>query len=357
MIWPWKRKTVVLGAEWAAARKAEEARLTAGVIGPSPLPEEKYDFERGDFDLVAVTPLALDLELRAFTQEVRQMDLDEQCELQMRPAFNDLCTLIHFIKRCSVLALNENKMEWCLAGLTALSMIDLKRVDWRDAKWAAGLLEHAIMKNEDVQEKLTEAAVHLPGNAIDFLKHLPATSTLLDWGYDEINRGNGIGLIERSFAEYRPTVDLTGIALQISEKLTRGCYVGHVEIATEIPEIWFSKAEQQEVKLRLTKSRGVAAVRGSLRAVFGSNYDQMLVEWILEMPTADDCKYFSKAVGSGTPLRGRYAVGVPVDNLFALLVAGSIKEGVKPYENLSSLRELSKQTRQILGANTGSRFL
>jgi hypothetical protein len=337
-----------LGAELAAARKSEEERLAAGVIDPSPLPETGYDFERGDYDLVKVAPLQLDLNLRDFTDEVQRMDLNQQNRTQRSLSLDDLYTLIHFVKRSSVLALNDAQMDWFRAGLTALAIIDEKRVDWRDVRWAAGLLEYAIYKTEDAKEKLAEFAVDLPRPALEFLNHLAGRSKLSDWGYSEINTTNGLGFIQTDSAEFKPSVDLTGIALFASEKLSNGRYVAHVEIATDVPEIWFNKNKQLEVRSRLNQALGAVAVKGSLRSEYDDSGNQMFVEWIVEMATADDSVFLCDAVGPGTPLSERYAVGVSEGKLFAILVAGSIRDGVKSFENLASLTELGEQTAQIL---------
>jgi hypothetical protein len=180
------------------------------------------------------------------------------------------------------------------------------------------------------------------------LNHLAGRSKLSDWGYSEINTTNGLGFIQTDSAEFKPSVDLTGIALFASEKLSNGRYVAHVEIATDVPEIWFNKNKQLEVRSRLNQALGAVAVKGSLRSEYDDSGNQMFVEWIVEMATADDSVFLCDAVGPGTPLSERYAVGVSEGKLFAILVAGSIRDGVKSFENLASLTELGEQTAQIL---------
>jgi hypothetical protein len=349
MNWPWKRKTIVLGTELAAALEKEEARLAAGKSTPSPLPDNAYDFERGDYDLVAVSPLELDIDLRAVTNDFLVCGFEQQRELRNSLSFDDLYTLIHFVKRCSVLALNEEAMDWCRAGLVALSMIDETRVDWRDVKWAGGLLAHTILVHAEVRDRLNEEVPNFSRSAAEFLRSLPESSRLSEWwGYSEIETEKGVGLIQHGIKTYKPTINLTEIALQISASLTQNRYVAKVEIATDIPEIWFPKEKRGKAKSILSGRLGAATISGDLRKIYNASGPQMFVEWVAEMPDAQDCEYLVEAVSAGTTLSGRYAVGVSERTLFALLVAGSVQEGVAPFETPSSLGEFANQTRSIL---------
>lgn len=352
MNWPWKRRTIVLGAELAAAHEAEEARLAAGVIDPSPLPDERYDFELGDYDLVRVAPLSIDLNLRAFTDEVRRMDSDQQVRTQKSLSMDDLYMLIHFVKRCSVLALNETKVDWLGAGLCALAMIDETRVDWRDARWAAGLLEHAIDKSARAKERLTESAGNLPRSAREFLRKVSSSSKLSDWGYAEINTPVGIGLIEYGGESYHPTVDLTDLALNLSKHLSSDRYITHVEIGVDVSEYWFEPRGQKEVLSTLDRARGAVSVTGPLRDTVSTVRNQMLMVWMVEMPSASDCA----TLGSNAPdreLDGRFVTSFSIGKLFVLVVGGSFQQGVKPFETKSSHSILAQQIRSLIEHNAG----
>jgi hypothetical protein len=343
----WKRKTVVLGSEIAAAKKCEDARIASGVIDESPLPVTRYDQERGDYDLVAVCPVKLDLDLRDLTDDFVGWDADRRSKvIQIIPS-DDLYTLIHFVKRASVLALNQDTLEWCRAGLVALSMIDETRVDWRDVKWSAGLLEHTLVTVSGVADSIRKEIGTLSKSSVVFLSQLPKESMLREWGYSEIKQGDAVGLIQTSYSNYKPTLDLTNIALRISEQLSEGRYRGEVEIATDLSEIWFDRDRRDDVRARLTACRGAAKIQGTLRDGYGA-HNQLFIEWVIEMPSSSDCEFLMDAVGSGTPLGGRYAAGISEGKLFAILVAGSAQEGVEPFESPSSLRDLAEQTKLIL---------
>lgn len=334
----------------ASAQRREEARIASGVVGESPLPATCYDQERGDYDLLAVSLTKLDLDLRTFTDDFMAWEPDRRSEAMRVIPYDDLYTLIHFVKRASILALNQDPLEWCRAGLVALSMIDEARVDWRDVKWSAGLLEHTLVTVPGVTNSLLKDIGRIPSSTVAFISQLPKMSHLREWGYAEIKRGNSVGLVQTSYSNYNPTLDVTGIAIQISEQLTKGRYIGQVEIATEIPVIWFDRKQQRNVRQRLTDCLGAASINGTLRKAYGESFNQMFVVWVIEMPSSNDCEYLVDAVGSGNPLSGRYAVGVSEGKLFALFVAGSIQEGFEPFESLMTLQELAEQMRSLLKA-------
>lgn len=353
MNWPWKRKTLVLGSELAAAQQREEARIASGAVGESPLPSNRYDQEHGDYDLVAVSPVKLDLDIRDLTKEFIGWDLDRRIEIMQIIPSDDLFTIIHFVKRASVLALNRDTLEWCSAGLIALSMIDETRVDWRDVKWSARLLEHTLVTAPGVADRLMEEIGSVSKPIEAFLSQLSEVSHLQEWGYSEIKRGDAVGLVQTSYSNYNPTLDLTGIALLISEQLKKGRYIAHVEIATDLPEIWFDQDRRDNVRETLTACLGAATISGTLREKYGDSLQQLLLVWVIEMPSSSDCENLVKAVGSGAPLSGRYAVGVSEGKLFAILVAGSVQEGVEPFESPSSLWELAEQTKTVLRSAAG----
>lgn len=348
MNWPWKRKTTILGSEAAAAQQREKVRIAAGEVGETPLPPDRYDKERGDYDLVTISPSKLDLDLRDLTENILDWDQNRRNELRQIIPSDELYTLIHFVKRASVLGLNSQPVEWCRAGMIALSMIDETRVDWRDFKWSAGLIEHSLVARPEAAHRLKEDLRGFSRLTSAFFEQLPEVSHLRDWGYSEIQRGDSIGLIQTGYAKYDPTLDLTGVALRIRENLSNGRYIAEVEIATELPEVWFDRNRRDGLGEKLKHCKGAAIIRGDLRRNFGDSFNQLLLVWVIEMPSSDDCESLMEAVGTGTPLTGRFAAGVSEGKLFTLAVGGSFQVGIEPFESPSSLRELAEEMRLVL---------
>lgn len=257
---------------------------------------------------------------------------------------DEFYTLIQFAKRSAVLALNEESPEACEDGLTALAMIDESRIDSRDAAWAAGLLSHAAEKTEANVEQLFDKAMEIatPGMG-NILSHSSGAS-LSDWGYAEISTAQGPGLVRSGSRPYKPTTELGRIALSVADWLNRQRYVASVEIAVDVPEIWFRQASRQAARSYLDQARAVVCVHGRLRESHADDpNDQMFVLWLAELPTDREAE---QLVGcSGCQLAGRFALGFSVRRLFGLLVAGSVAAGVAPFESAESLHSLVRALR------------
>ena len=340
---------VVLGQQYADAQAREATRVAAGVAGPSPMPAGEYDHERGDYSLLSVSVLPLDRELHALVDGYRQAAAGTHAELRSRIDMDGLYTLIEFAKRCAALALREPAASWCEDGLTALAMIDETRVDPRDPAWAAGLLGHAIGANGADRTAIVDRAAELatPGMA-GILARVREPGALADWGYAEIQTPDGPGLIPFGFGRYRPTLDLTGLALRVCEHLSRGRYTATPEIASDLPAIWFGGGQRQAEPL-LKRARAGAAVRGSLRkGVVDEPSWQMLMAWIVEMPTPDDAAALLGCVRSDRRRDERFTFGLASGRLFALFVAGSGAVGVASFESPQTLRALAESVRSLL---------
>jgi hypothetical protein len=351
-----ERKAIVLGTELAAAREAEQMRLGSTGNDPSPLSGRAYDLERHEFDLTAVAPVQLDVEIQALLKAWRGAGAGERDVARRSLSLEDNYTLIQFAKRMAVVALNQPSPAACEHGLMALAMIDECRIDSRDALWAAGLLNHAAGAWPDQAVALLQGAIAMATPAMGAVLAQAADSALEDWGYRERRTSEGIGLIRCGWDPYNPTVDLAAVAMRVGARVLAARYVVEIEVATKLPSVWFDRARRRHADETLARSLGIAASHGTLRRAFRDRGNQMFVIWIAEMPSPHDCVQLVSDVGAGTGHEGRFAVGVSGGCLFALLVAGSCQEGVQPFESLSTIVDLAEQTRAELSmadANSG----
>jgi len=336
---------VVIGQQLADAKAAENARLSAGVGGDSPMPKSRYDLESGHFDLVSVRRLPIDDELRALTRQFRKWVPNERDCARQAMSMDEFYTLIHFAKRSAVLALNGGASEACEDGLGALAMIDESRIDTRDAAWAAGLLSYSVEKTSKNANQLFEGAIQISTTGVaKILSRASGRANLSDWGYAEIRTTRGVGLIRSAWGHYEPTVELERIALSVADWLDRQRYVATVEIAVDVPEIWFQQAFRQAARSVVDIARAVVSVQGSLRAGYIDDpSSQMFVLWLAELPSEKKSEELVNY--SGCQLSGRFAVGFSLSRLFGLLVAGSVVDGVAPCESDESLHSLAEAIR------------
>ena len=346
-----RRETVVLGQQVAVARANEAARLASGSVGPSPMPKGEYDQEGGDYDLVAVTERPLDKELHGLVRAFKGWTPEKRAEAQTSISMDEQYTLIHFAKRCSVLALKEKSIARSEDGLLALAMIDETRIDPRDGAWAVGLLAHAIeATGADRQRLVSEAAALATPGMAKILLGARERSRLSEWGYAQIQTTNGdVGLMRSGFARYEPTIDMAGLALRLAASLQRGRYIADPELAAEVPAVWFEKVHRSRAEQLLKKSLAGISVNGTLRRVYTDKpFAQQFVQWVVEMPSAEEARTLLEYVGVNARLGGRFVIGVASGRLFSLLVAGSAMEGVDAFETPESLAPLVDDTRALL---------
>jgi hypothetical protein len=314
------------------------------------MPNRKYDRESGDYDFASVAERPLDRKLQALVRAFKAWSPVQRAESQRGISMDEQFTLIHFAKRSSVLALQEKSIARCEDGLLALAMIDETRIDPRDASWAVGWLAHAIETLNADRERLADQAAALarPEMAKILLRALERRR-LSEWGYTQIATQNGVGLVRSGFARFEPTIDMIGLALRLAASLQRGRYVATPEIATEPPSVWFEKAHRSRAELLLEKSRGSISVNGTLRRGYTEKpFAQQLVQWIVEMASAEEANALVQSVGVNARLGSRFVIGVASGRLFSLLVAGSAMDGVESYESSESLASIANETRALL---------
>jgi hypothetical protein len=193
------------------------------------------------------------------------------------------------------------------------------------------------------------AALATPGMA-KILSGVREGSRLSEWGYTQIQTENGdVGLMRSGFGRYEPTIDMAALALRLAASLQRGRYVADPELAAEVPAVWFEKAHRSSAEQVLKKSRGGISVNGKLRRVYTDKpFAQQFVQWVVEMPSAEDARALAEYVGVNTRLGSRFVIGVASGRLFSLLVAGSAMEDVDSFETPESLHAIANETRALL---------
>jgi len=348
-----ERAPLVLGQQMADANAAEAARLASGDTGPSPMPGGDYDKEAGDFDLAAIVEKPLDKDLQAVVRAFETWPPEKRAEGRRHISMDDQYTLIHFARRSSVFALREKSVERCREGLLALAMIDERRIDPRDASWAAGLLAHAIRSVRADRERLAVRVAPLATSGMaQILKQVDSGSNLSDWGYEQIEtKSGGIGLVRTDGERFEPTIDMTGLALRLAAAVQRSRYTAEPQIAVEVPAVWFEKSHRSDAEELLKTARGAISVTGKLRrAAMADPSTQQFTEWVVEMPDAEDAATLVRYVGVDGRRDSRFAAGVASGRLFSLLVAGSFVDGVAPFESAESLAAMARETRVWLDA-------
>lgn len=299
------KDVVVLGAQLAAAQAREDARLARGDAAPSPMPAEAYD----DAGLLHVAALPLDGELRALTERFAAAGESERASVPHSLSMDDLYTLIVFAQRCAVFALRARDASWIATGARAIEMIDVDRIDWRDATIPAALLHHAARR------------LGVDARALGVLSEAP--DDLADsCGLEEIETAEGIGFIGRGFEPYEPSRDLARIAIALEKVVEAGGYRdASVSIAEELPDHWLAKGPEPEVT-------GVATVNAHLPG------DAMIVLmlFLAELEDPAEARKTADRARKRQP-RDWGVCAVAAGELVCILIGRAVQEGTPKHES------------------------
>lgn len=358
---------VVIGEEFAKAVEEEKRRKASGPLQPSPMPAEKYETACKDLGLIRPEVIPLDLALAGLCRTFKAADEHTRQSIRQSLNMDDFYTLLAFSKRTAVFALREKKADWVDSGLTAIAMVEVQRVDYRDVLWTLSLLNYSAEKIDSDAKQLFELAGKMATPEMDqllngFISRSPDDKDLRSsWGYDEIETEAGIGLIGYGFKPYQPTHDLAKIAIEIADYVATDKYEPNsVEIATELPEVWLITKHvwlrpnhNKKLKTALRNIRGGASISFSLRPAEHPNYqEQMFVIFLVEATNSSVSDTLFQLSRKTKPT-DYSIVGVASGPLFCLAVARSFVAGVESFETMKSLNRFSDGLSSILKRHVG----
>jgi hypothetical protein len=125
--------------------------------------------------------------------------------------------------------------------------------------------------------------------------------------------------------------------------------VDNIEIATDVPLVWFQKDERSSAKKLLKRVPGAVSIHGVLRKDHHDDpSSQMLVVWLVETRNDGDAAALVQKTAGKIPGDGRSSVGVSVGSLFCLMVGGSFVVGTESFETVETLTKLGEELRPVL---------
>ena len=344
-----RERAVLLGAQLAAAEARDAAHERTG---PSPLEGKAYDRWRGEMRLLDIEPLPLDLELRALLPH------DAAAARAFRDAstMDDFYLLLHFARRASVFALRGKEGEWARAGLTALAMIDPRRIDERDllvtlpvvlhaARWLGMPLRQMTDAAAGLSDPATAEAMRQAAHRAVREKNLLASSMLAEVP--------GRGFVQRDFDRYRPTLDLIAPAIAIRDELRRHQYEADIEIASALPPVWFPAANRPAATEALAHVPATLSLYGALHPDAHERADaQTIMVWVVETRSPQEAASLATLATGGAT--GIATLVVQEGALFCLAVGRSIETGVADYESAASMQRFTEAFRAALRTTSAS---
>jgi len=345
---------IVLGAELAAASQAERRRLARAQPARSPMPDQEYDFESGEMSLLRPVPQPLDSRLASLCKRFAKSDDETRTAMRAAISMEEFYTLLTFAHRAAVFAIREQSADWAVDGLTAVTMIEAERVDWRDILVALGLLHHAATRAGLNADQLfrNRSVLAEPGTARlvdDFRKRPRSDKRLIEWGFEEVETNDGIGLIQGGFGRTRPTYDLITIASEIADYLATDKYQpSSIDFGEMMPRVWLESRNNTALEKALQACRTGVTIMAELRRTRGvKSGSQECFVFLQEMRTQTAAQQLLEIARKKKPA-SFCKVELAAGRLFCLIVARSWWEGVKSYETQESLARFSKPIGDIL---------
>lgn len=344
-----------IGREMAKALEAEQRRLDAGTSGPSPLPSESYDAERGDFQLLRPRPVSLDGELSQCVQRLARESANTRALARNAISTSEFYTLLTFARRAATLALRDRDCGPLQDGLAAMGLIEAERVDARDILVALSFLQHTADRlGCDAPGMFENAAASCEPTVREivsaFAARAPRDKHLRDaFGYAEVSTESGPGFVRWGFREYRPSYDLIDVMTGIGQVLQSDSYrPDEIEIATRFPTVWLRSASDRSDAPGLEGVRAVASIFGRLRpSVHAEAHSQQLTVFLLEMARAEQAREVRQRV-EAVENPSFALLAVQAARLTCVVVARSFVAGVASFETPDSLRRFAPDLGDVL---------
>ncbi|MGH9250253.1 MAG: hypothetical protein ACRD0W_12125, partial [Acidimicrobiales bacterium] len=330
-----RRKTAVIGTEMVAAVSAEN-RHSQVVHRPSPLAGLNYELARGQYDLFRFVESPTDDVVSAVA--LGALGLQGQSLVEYRDAFDqgDLYTLLSFARRVTVRALRGDTDE-LKAGWAAVGLVDLERVDWRDAAVAVGLLTYGATRAGADPRVLALAglAIAEPGMRKIMRQYSESGREGLSiGGYREIATHEGPALVEDHGKPYAPTLDLLSIADSVAKVIEgHGYRATGITTGTDVALAWLPSADRGEVDQARNGVLGCVSISAAPTTEATATFpEQMVLAYVAECETPQQAEKLTRA--SEQPASSEIAAIAENDGrLCLIIVARSTVKGVPAIES------------------------
>jgi hypothetical protein len=348
-------RPAVIGVQMAQAHAAEQQRLAQGNVPPSPMPEGSYPRDTSELGLLRPREVDYDGAIAALARRYARADELTRADMRRAISMGEFYQLITFSKRSTVFALRERSEQRVRDGLAALAMIEVSRVDWRDIAATLGMLHDAANRVGARADVLLSEAGRLgePEFAATTKTYITAGREGEDLfsaaGYRETVVDGQIGLVRRNFSKYEPSKDLIRPAVQVAELLAHDKYFPRgVTIADDPPKASLSGKDDARLTTAMSTIRAVASVHADLRPeAHPDAAKQRMWASLAETTNASAAESLAEISQIEGPLDCAL-LGAAEGNLFCLMVARSIYQGVDSFETRETLSRFSDGLHGIL---------
>lgn len=352
------KEPVILGRELAAAHQAEAERLARNESGVSPLgPLDRYDEPNNGLHLYDPVRVPLDERLTELCRQYKDHPPKSRKATRQSLSMDDFYTLFTFARRAAVFAWRAGDLELLNDGLTAISMLELARVDWRDALGPPFVIYAICHQLElDPTNAFENAASLAEPRVAELLLSFgtrPAEhQTLGAAGYAKVDTPRGPGLISKSISPYNPTLPLDHVALQLAQLLRDNGYTAHAEIATELPDVWLSKVDDRSLSEALRRVVAGASVHATPFPTACPDYaSQGIMVFLVESTDLESAQTLGVLANQKQRMPNDFVL-LPVQSgrLFCLFVARNYMVGGRSTETQETMNRFIPSVERILQA-------
>ncbi len=257
----------VLGSELAAAGIKEQERVDAGGFAESPIGDRTFGDWPGSIRLLKPIQGELDLHILKLTQKYAEMNADERFEMRNSLCQGDMYTLFHYCSRATAFALRDSSCsEFLQNAFITLSMVDLERVDFRDAFRAIHFVQYGFHRLGLESGTNIELARNLAGNKMADIMTPPkawmnetSDNRKIYWS-KEVHTRFGVGFVSTWDHPYDPKIDLLDIGILLWNIPKGKNWVARdIFIGSEVPQ-WFFSVVVPEIHSVLERALGTIRV-------------------------------------------------------------------------------------------------
>jgi hypothetical protein len=330
-----KPGVIVLGTQMAEARRRDEEVRR----GQSPLPQRSYDARESS--LVRPREVPLDGEIGAVVQRFAAGDDTARRTMRQAISTDEFYQLMLYAQRQAVFAMRDGKCEGLVNGFTAAAMIDVERIDYRDASSLSGPLHYAAQKcGLDSRTLFADAAAISTPEMREVFENFLAMPESDQTLKASLLHDVGTGFVGRMIAKYHPTRDLATATVKIYDLLDADRYPGSsVSIADDFSDHWFPAAGNAYRHIR------AGAMLHGKRDDAKADETQTLMVYLAETATPADAEALRAALR--VP-EGGARLGIARGNLFVSVIGAAMMAGHRTVETDQSLARFAGPLAKIL---------
>jgi len=241
--------TFVLGSQMAQASDAQERHDNQLGVPPSPLADLRYsDVE---CRLWRWSESGVDISVEKIVTGFANSAEPQRNIMRDSMTMDDFYTLLTFERRCALSSLRTGETYKIEMALTAIAMIELARVDWRDLLVASRLIRYVgqrldaplkdiVTRTAQMAEPKTAEALLVDGTARINLSE--------SCGYKEVVTSEGVALYQTGYKSFAPKAHLAETAFAVAVALEDNDYeISDIEVASDIPLIWLDTDERSPI--------------------------------------------------------------------------------------------------------------